>query len=247
MNSFTLPDNWLGRRLKVAVLGAGGTGYYVATNLLMLERVLKNVHPDSAFAKIDLFDPKDVAAPNLARTGYVEGEIGYNKAVVLASRLNMALGYHVFNAVPEKADPQKLVGYDIIITATDNLESRMHVANIQSNALWLDTGVDEATASAVLGQLGVDKTLPNSADLFPKVPDEEQHQASSCDMQTSLSKQSFGVNQAIAGHAVNLLAQLMLDGSISYHGCLLDLKSGFTSPIKINEQVWASFGYEQAA
>lgn len=64
---------------------------------------------------------------------------------------------------------------------------------------------------------------------------------------SSLARQAFGVNQQIAGQGVNLLAQLLLDGEIGYHGSMMDLKTGFASPIAVDPQIWASFGYERAA
>lgn len=80
-------------------------------------------------------------------------------------------------------------------------------------------------------------------DLFPHLPEGKQHQGTSCDIQTSLARQAFGINQQIAGQAVNLLAQLVLDGEIEYHGSMLDLKSGFNTPIRVDRNTWASFGY----
>lgn len=252
--NYKLPEHWLGKPLKVAVLGCGGTGYYLSTALFQLERVLNTLYNEASFRQIDLYDAKTIKAPNLARTGYLPFEVGFHKAEILANRLNAALGYTVYNAHNENANSDMLIrgGYDLIITATDSIESRMMVANLASkvrqHTLWLDTGVDKATASCVLGELSCDKDrLPVTTDLFPRLPEKEQHLEPSCDMATSLARQAFGVNQQIAGQGVNLLAQLLLDGEIAYHGSMLDLKTGFASPIAVDTQIWASFGYERAA
>lgn len=250
--SYKLPSSWLGRPLRVAVLGCGGTGYYIGTNLFMLERVLNTLYREASFQSIDLFDAKTIKAPNLSRTGYLPAEVGFYKSDILAHRLNAALGYSIFKSIPTNACASTLLGghYDLIITATDSLQSRMMVANMASKVratqvtLWLDTGVEKATASTVLGELSTDpKRLPVATDLFPRLPEGEQHQEASCDMQTSLARQAFGINQQIAGQAVNLLSQLLLDGEIEYHGSMLDLKSGLNSPIRVDRDTWASFGY----
>lgn len=248
--SFKLPPDWLGKPLRVAVLGCGGTGYYIGTNLFMLERVLNGLYREASFRCIDLFDAKTIKAPNLSRTGYLPTEIGFPKSDILAHRLNAALGYTVFRSMPENATAETLLKgeYDLIVTATDSLDSRMMVANLAAKVrrytLWMDTGVDRATASTVLGELSTDnQRLPVATDLFPNLPEGEQHQEASCDMQTSLARQAFGINQQIAGQAVNLLSQLVLDGEIEYHGSMLDLKSGFNTPIRVDRDTWASFGY----
>jgi len=242
---YKLPTQWLGKPLRVAVLGCGGTGYYIGTNLFMLQRIIHSTFPEAAFERIDLYDAKDIKEPNLARTGYLHYEIGLNKADVLANRLNAALGHETFRAYNENASTHHLRGYDLIITATDSYSSRNMVADMDTNALWLDTGVDKATASFVLGELSMkaDK-LPNSHDLFTNTDTIEQHQTTSCDMQTSLEKQAFGINQQVAGQAINLISQMLFDGEINYHGGLIDLKEGVTTPIRVDKEVWASMGYE---
>ena len=248
MNVYKLPEKWLGKPLKVAVLGCGGTGYYIATNLFMLQRVLQSVCASASFATIDLYDEKDIKEPNLARTGYLPYEIGMNKAVILAHRLNMALGGETFKAHSFNATKSSLqYAYDLIITATDSLSSRLVVSDLatRQHTMWLDTGVEKATASFVLGDLGggLDR-LPNSRDLFPNVKVLDDHQETSCDMQTSLARQAFGINQQVAGHAINLISQLLLGGEIKYHGGLIDLTDGRTSPINIDCEMWQSFGYD---
>lgn len=249
MKTYKLPAKWLGQPLKVAVLGCGGTGYYIGTNLFMLQRVLHSLYEGAGFESIDLYDAKDISEPNLARTGYLSYEIGMNKAVILAHRLNSALGCETFNAYSENATAQQLLNkkYDLIITATDSLSSRTMVTDLspRKHTMWLDTGVDKATASFVLGDLSSNKSrLPNSRDLFPNTKALQSHKETSCDMQTSLSRQAFGINQQVAGHAINLISQLLMDGEIGYHGGLIDLKDGCTSPIKVDEEVWQSFGYD---
>ncbi len=250
MTTYKLPNHWLGHPLRVAVLGCGGTGYYIGTNLFMFQRVLLSVCPNAAFEQIDLYDGKNIQEPNLARTGYLPFEVGMNKADILAHRLNSALGCETFRSFNSNASTQLLRQgrYDLIITATDSHSSRAMVAEMaqypMKKVLWLDTGVDRATASFVLGEVSAeDDRLPTSHDLFPTVNVEDKYQETSCDMQTSLARQAFGINQQIAGHAINLVSQLLLDGELSYHGGLLDMKSGITAPINVSSEVWASLGY----
>ena len=241
--SFKLPEDWLGRELAVDVWGAGGTGYYVCTALFQLERALRGTTDgQQGLSEIRVFDPKDVSAANLGRTGYLPYEVGHNKAEIIANKLKMALGRELFSGIPSEAALSRgWQGPDLIITATDSLASRKPV-HADWNGWWLDLGVSEATATAVLGGRGEGTQLPTSFDLF-SVPDKEVVREPSCDMRASLAAQSFGINQTVATAGINLLAQLLFDGEIAYHGVLIDLASGHHSPIPVDEAAWASYGW----
>jgi len=248
-NKFLLPQDWLQKPLNISLLGCSGTGSYIAQNLLMLERALVGISGEG-LGKVTLYDAKDIAAPNLARTPFMPYEVGLNKAEVLAGRLNAALGYELFTPVATNITKIPVYGgSDLYITATDSIASRQMVAQYargceRARSLWLDTGVNKATASCVLGEMtsNADR-LPMTTDLFTRLPDKDEAAQPSCDMAQSLARQAFGVNANIAGIAVNLIAQLLMEGELSYHGVLLDQRSGFTSPIQVNKEVWKSFGF----
>ena len=89
----------------------------------MLQRIMQSTFPEAVFDRIDLYDAKDVQEPNLARTGYLPYEVGFNKAAILANRLNAALGNETFYAYNKNASKHDLMGYDLIITATDSYSS----------------------------------------------------------------------------------------------------------------------------
>ena len=110
-----------------------------------------------------------------------------------------------------------------------------------TQTLWLDTGVNKATAGFVLGELFTHADrLPHNHDLFPNTDTVDHHQPTSCDMQTSLERQAFGINQQVAGQAINIISQMLFQEQISYHGGLIDLKEGITTPIRVDKEIWAS-------
>lgn len=77
--------------VTVFVIGAGGTGSQVATNLARMSIALQALgHPG---LHLTVFDPDTVTEANIGRQLFSESELGLNKAVALVTRINRFFGF----------------------------------------------------------------------------------------------------------------------------------------------------------
>ena len=74
------------------LVGAGGTGSFMAMNLARLAFELKGL---GKTASITIVDPDRVEADNIPRSNFCFAEIGLNKAETLAGRVSRAWGIEV--------------------------------------------------------------------------------------------------------------------------------------------------------
>ena len=74
------------RPVKILLLGAGGTGGYVAPHLYRLMHTLNRP------VRINIVDGDLVEAKNLVRQNFCAADLGENKAKVLATRYSEAFG-----------------------------------------------------------------------------------------------------------------------------------------------------------
>jgi len=257
-HTFALPTEWKdSRSISVALVGAGGTGSAMLTELYQVNVLLKYLGLTSF--DISLFDPDTVALPNIGRQSFYEFDLGHPKASVLVNRFNhfgdanMKAYTHAFS----EADLE--CGYDIIVTCVDSAQLRRDIYAIQKEyeqshevdhpCLWLDTGNDKNSGQVVLGHLFKAHSddsirLPTVGDLYPSLMTAKDDKTQSCSHKDALKKQNYGINKKIALEASTLISKLFKDGVIKRHGSIVDNEEGFTTPININEQTWAMLGYE---
>ena len=76
----------LDRPVKVIMLGAGGTGGYIAPHLYRLLHTLERP------VKVIIADGDTVEQKNLVRQNFITSDLGRNKAQVLAERYASAFG-----------------------------------------------------------------------------------------------------------------------------------------------------------
>lgn len=123
--------------MTVHVIGAGGTGSQVATNLARMDMALRALgHPG---LHVTVFDPDTVSEANIGRQLFSASEIGLNKAVVLVTRINRFFG-DTWTAESRRY-PVRKAGKDnkgrwanIIITCTDNIRSRLDLWRLLKTA-----------------------------------------------------------------------------------------------------------------
>ena len=249
------PAHWLEHDVRIALVGCGATGSAIAPLLFKLNHIRRELTGRELGLNLFIFDPKNVTQTGMNRTGFFATEVGMNKAIVMANKLNTAVGYNFavgYDRPFTPADAGK--GFDVVITATDSAKSRIDINEAVRNTyqsrkevLWLDVGVGEQYGNVVLGQFGHGKNrLPNALDLFPSMAEASEDKAlerPSCDVLDAISRQNFTVNEAGATTAIGLLSRLILNGSITVSGALYDVETCGSSPIRINRQVWRSFGY----
>lgn len=255
MYSFTTPEHLLLDPIRLHLVGAGGTGSEMLDALARMDCALRGLgHPG---LHITLFDPDSVSETNLVRQRFLPGDEGQNKAVVLIHRYNVFLG-RSWRAVPEAFTPDGNHGYDLLVTCTDTAALRKAVHEqgcCRTDTLWLDTGNDARSGQMVLGHLkGQDDwttdqglRLPNVGDLFPEIIDQPEHfdrdDTPSCSAEEALSRQDWPINRMVAMSASNLLWQLLRHGGTNHHGSWIDSTTGRISPMPVDLDSWAAFGY----
>lgn len=251
---FSIPNSFVNnQRLKIAMVGAGGTGSHLVGKMAMLKRLFDAVNNEETplcnIEQIDIFDTKKVNQFALARGLFTLGEIGVNKAVALASRYNILLGKQVFTGCEQLFEAKFASTYDIVITSVDQAKIRVDIGNVHPRnreVLWLDCGVSQSEFSVILGELGhrIGK-LPNALDLTDlEAVDDSQNKEPSCSVMQAIERQVPFVNDINASFALSLLSQLLLQGKIEVNGCITDVHSLRSTPIDINHQTYLQFGYE---
>lgn len=80
--------------------------------------------------------------------------------------------------------------------------------------------------------------LPCVTELFPDIldPHFDETNEPSCSMVDALHKQSLFVNRMVSAYALDLLWELMREGSVSNQGCYFNLRTRTTQPIPL--KVW---------
>lgn len=248
----------LAGKVRVALVGCGGTGSQVLTGLARLHTAMVALgHPGGL--EVTAYDPDTVSLANCGRQLFSPADQGQNKAVLLAHRLNAYFGLN-WKAVPEKFDSNTHFGYNnqphIIVSCLDTKAGRREIDKFCHNCgvyYWLDTGNEHATGQVVLGQPAYRNDqrkrasrkmdLPCVTDLYPQIMDvtEPEDDTPSCSLAASLEKQDLFINQQIATSALQLLWQLFRNGGLDTHGAFINLASGMVTPLPIDPDVWARF------
>ncbi|PSV28056.1 PRTRC system ThiF family protein [Photobacterium sp. GB-72] len=238
---------------SIALVGAGGTGSFIFRELIALDNLLRRVGGQGF--TLTVFDPSEVREANIGRQAFFEDEVGLNKAKALVTGQHMQglnLDWKYKSTTFNYYTAQE---YEIVITAVDvpkvryELGQRWSDSTLSKETLWLDVGNDENSGNVILGHLSkrADKDalrLPNCYDLYGEMYNVEHDDKKSCSLQDAILKQNFGVNQMAARLAVQLLTNLFTKGFINNHGAMFNTETMTTTPLNIDPNVWATYGYE---
>jgi PRTRC genetic system ThiF family protein len=237
------------RSIRVAVIGCGGNGCVIAMGLPYIHQALVAAgHPGGL--DVTLIDGDTISPSNCVRQPFSVSEVGLNKSVVLASRINLFWGLRW------KAAPNYLAGglgienADLVITCVDTRAARATanslVAGNAGVSYWLDLGNNADSGQFVLGQpwnrLNPRRAyrLRTAAELFPEIVDLsfEEDNAPSCSALEAIEHQRLFVNQVLASHALALLASLFRSGELTVHGAFVNSSAHHVQPILIDRAVW---------
>lgn len=242
----------LTRTVNVVVIGAGGTGSHVLTGLMDLHiSMLALGHPGGL--QVTCYDDDFVSEANIGRQKFAPSDIGHPKAVVLINRANMLFGTNWKAEVKRIQSPMQHISADIVIGCVDNRQARKDILSVFTNCYYLDFGNRKDDGQVVLGQIlgHYDKktaaTLPHIGDLFPDSINpllEDSDDTPSCSLAEALEKQSLFINKSVADYGLNILSMLFRNGQIDFHGGFINLKSGRSTPLAVNPDVWKRFGYK---
>lgn len=254
MNEFIIPNSWVLSPVKILVIGAGGTGSILLSVLAQMDYNLRQLSGGESYLDITVADGDTVSQFNIGRQAFYVGDVGLFKSEVLVNRFNQFSGTN-WSFATEFVSAKDVFSFkaDLVITCVDSAKFRFELgeycANKQSNTLWLDCGNDTNSGQIIFGHIGCkskDK-LPNIYDLYgDALSSIEDRPEDSCSHAAALASQDFGVNHTIAINATNLLWQILRHGKVNHHGFFVDISSGTTNPLKIDHQVWRSFGYSEA-
>lgn len=233
----------LDRVISITVVGVGGNGSHMAFGLARLHLALKALgHPGLS---VTLVDPDEVSESNVVRQLFMPQELGCNKALAMAQRLNVIYGLS-FEAVPTTASiaQEFLRNSSIIIGCVDNAKGRAQIRSVYKktyNTYWLDLGNRNSDGQYILGcNQKTDAWLPSVVDYYPTIvrKSKDDDETPSCSIAESLGRQELFVNQAVTVHALNLLWRLFRYRDLESAGGLVNLVSGRVLPIPIDFQSW---------
>ena len=243
--------------VTVFVIGAGGTGSQVITNLARMSMALQALgHPG---LHVTVFDPDTVSQANIGRQLFSETELGLNKAVSLVTRINRFFGY-AWTTEPQ-CFPTRNFSEDstanIIITCTDNIKSRLDLWNVLAKVpsssytdnntplYWMDFGNTKTAGQVVLGTVPKKIKQPVST-MYETVGSlkvitrfvkyarvKEVDSGPSCSLAEALEKQDLFINSTLAQLGCNILWKMFRHGMIEHHGLFLNLETMKVNPIGV--------------
>lgn len=242
-------------RIKVLVVGAGGTGSRVMEHLACLHRALiAKGHPQGL--DVTLIDGDRVSMANVGRQAFYACDCGAYKADVLVNRINMSLGVQ-WKSVCEMLEIGTRLEYDLVIGCVDTRKSRLAILRgleeCGGTRYWLDFGNKKDNGQVILGEVtkrtrSTDSRnrLPHVAEVYPDVIDERYESADadvpSCSLAEALDKQSLFINPAMSVIGMSILWNLFTSGEIESHGAFVNLACMQVTPLDVDHDVWARLG-----
>jgi PRTRC genetic system ThiF family protein len=245
-------------KITVNLIGCGGTGSHMLTNLATLSHAFVKLGKQSLFVRV--FDPDIVEDFNCGRQMFSVSDVGRFKSDVLVERCNRYFGTdwisvpELFGGESDMKDHSRHANF--VISCVDSVKSRkmidsMYPAKVRDKSgdgyyresyntsfYWMDIGNAKKTGQIILGTLRPIKqptkylsNLPCFFEEYPKV--KEQNQLPSCSLAESLWKQDLFINKIMATFASNMLWQLLMEFRINYRGIYINLESLKTQPIAL--------------
>ena len=243
-----IPNGLLQKRVRITVVGCGGTGSAVAAGLPYLHQAMVALgHPYGL--DVTLIDGDRISRTNCVRQPFSESEIGLNKATVLATRINLFWGLG-WKGMPCFVDERWSQETDIVIGCVDSRAARHAITRTQTYwncHYWLDVGNNADSGQFVLGQpenrrnKARDLRLPTASELFAELVNaklDKKDRLPPCSALEALERQEPFVNQTLAYQALAMLARLFRYGRLPYHGAFVNLRTGRTSSIPVDPEVW---------
>lgn len=232
--------------ITVAVIGTGGTGSYVVTQLAKICVALYELK--GIMLHVVAYDDDKVEKHNCCRQLFSESDIGEYKSNVIISRVNRFYGLQWESHTQKiKTCPEA----NVIITCVDNVKTRQIIrkTSIRNNnkrtdyktrIYWMDFGNSRDFGQYVLGtfskleQPKVSDTIGKLKNIFDIVPDvKDDPTEPSCSMAESLQQQDLFINLELAVKGCGLLWKLLKEHRIEYHGQFINQETGYVRPILI--------------
>src|SRR6266536_868596 len=243
-----IPSALLQKRVRVTVVGCGGTGSAMAAGLPYLHQAMVAWgHPHGL--DVTLVDGDLISRTNCVRQPFSESEIGLHKVTVLATRINLFWGLG-WKGVSRFLDESWGEETDILIGCVDSRRARNAITRTETfwnSYYWLDLGNNADSGQYVLGQpensknKAGDLRLPTAAELFPELVNpklDKKDRLPSCSALEALERQEPFVNQTLAYQALAMLARFFRYGRLAYHGGFVNLRTGRTTSLRVDPAIW---------
>ena len=152
-------------RISIDLIGVGGTGSHMLTNLAILSNTLYKLGKQPFFVKV--YDPDIVEEHNTSRQAFSQSDIGLYKADVLVNRCNRFfntdwMSYPYIYEENPCTQRNGLPTSNITITCVDSIDARKSIFKIIENkcigefnyttpVYWLDIGNNRKQGQIILG------------------------------------------------------------------------------------------------
>lgn len=233
-------------RIKIDVIGAGGTGSALLSSLTQLSMALTQL--GHVGIDVRVWDDDVVSQANIGRQLFAPSDVGRAKVEVLVNRINLGLGLS-WSAVPMRFDGRAKLG-DIVIGCVDSRGARALLAEQfrkARNQVWIDCGNSQYSGQVLFGaRRNGDTVVPSVADLFPEVVDvigDAKDDQPSCSVAEALAKQDLMINRFMADTATHLLFQLLRKGELQEQGAFIHLQPLSMVSIPLDPEYWARSGW----
>jgi PRTRC genetic system ThiF family protein len=242
------PAHFIGdQRVKVALVGCGGTGSQMLTGLARLNHALVELgHPG---LHVTAFDADTVSAANVGRQMFSPADVGQRKSVVLVHRLNAFFGLD-WCGRPVHAGPDAIVrgSLDLVVMCVDSAAARAKLAPFlkKAGSYVMDLGNRASDGQVILGAseqaLGnrtadqVDSTqLRWPYDVLPELIDTTipEDDTPSCSLAEALERQELFINQAVVTQGLAILWEFFRHARVTWCGAFINLKTGQVRPVSV--------------
>src|SRR5271167_1378094 len=146
-----IPGALLQKKVRITVVGCGGTGSAIAAGLPYLHQAMVALgHPQGL--DVTLVDGDRISRTNCVRQPFSESEIGLHKATVLATRINLFWGLG-WKGVPHFVDESWGQDTDILIGCVDSRAARNAITRTQTywNCHYWGQSIDTPRRGCVSG------------------------------------------------------------------------------------------------
>jgi len=243
----------LEKTIRVLLIGVGGSGSLLATDLARLQLALEETNHLGGM-EVTVIDDDTVSNANVGRQSFYAGDVGRDKAEVVVSRINTAYGFN-WHAIPALFTTKGIGSYDLVISCVDSAAARRVIAKSFDHscpAYWLDLGNKAHVGQCVLGQPKAshakswDMRLPTVMDLYPDLLNDAvpEDNTPSCSLAEALEKQGLFINRAMALFGLNMVERLIRTGSLDYSAVFVDLNRSVTSNLPVCKKTWEAMGYQ---
>ena len=234
----------LDKPVKIVMLGAGGTGGHIAPHLYRL------LHALDRPVEIIIADGDIVEEKNLVRQNFIYGDLGRNKAQVLAERYASAFGMEI-KYIPDFVETEERLlkllkpkysypypeTLTILIGAVDNNKSRQlchKVFNKSDNLIYVDSGNGEFTGQVVCGVRRKGKTYYKPVgEVYPDVLEDRDKFPTelSCAEVSVSAPQSIAANIMAATAVISYIYNILVLGNIEVKKVTFSTKSVNLKPV----------------